>query len=226
MGKKELSIPEVIEEESGKRTQFEVLTEGLRRKAEQISPDIFQLGPADLEEKAQPTVLMRRLKLRFWQEYQKVISNGNPSISPVTIYQDLCSKQYFYERIVGNENVFGWLLSPVTDYETKVEEALDFAIERIRAEILTAPLFDAKGKFDNYVAGTVLTAAKFLDARAKGSPLQRVQQQSLHVHRHEGHAPVTKDNLSEQLEEIQRKLNMHQTPQLNERVASEIQEEE
>jgi hypothetical protein len=223
MTQKQKSAIEVLEPESALRNQFDLLTPGLRKKAEMIPSDIFDLKPMDLEEKIQPTVLMRRLKKRFWQEYQRALARNEESISPIAVYQDLCTRQYFYFSIVNNEEIFAWLLSPLTDFDLMTEEALEFSIERIRAELLTLPLYDAKGKFDNYAAGTLLAAAKFLDARVKGSPLQRIEQKNLTVNLHKNSGAVSKDDLNKELEEIRQRLNMHQTPQLTQKMPDDTE---
>lgn len=211
-------------EESASRNQFDVLTSGLKEKSALIPAELLEMKPMDLEDLVTPTVLQRRLKKKFWSEYHKVIGLGAAEIQPVSIYGGLCSKQYFYKSIVEHTEVFAWLLCPLNEYDLMTEEALEFAVERIREEILTVPLYSmGRDEMGNPIrlgflkdnATALLTAAKFLDARVKGTPLQRIQQANLHVHQN-GTSPnkggITRDELDRELMEIHARLSGSNLP--------------
>lgn len=211
-------VPDVNEEVESKRKPIECLTPGMREHAERIPPDVFERTPSELEEMVKPSPLYRQLKMRFWQKYEKAVAQGLECIPPVEIYGDLCSRQLFYYHIVHNPEAFAWILMPDPGFDAQAAEALQFSLKRLRDEILTAPLFNSKGQFDGIVAGHIVSAFKALDARVHGSPLQKIQQQSLHLHKHETVGSVTKDQLNQELEEIKQRLNMSQTPQLAHKV--------
>jgi hypothetical protein len=126
----------------------------------------------------------------------------------------VCSKQYFFEYIVHREEVLAWLFHPPTSFEVAAEEALNFGIPRIR-EMLKAPLFkeNKDGSLGEYIpmnAASVLAAMKFLDARVKGSPLQRIEQKSLHLHKHEDFPRgVSLEEMRHELDSLNAKLGGH-----------------
>lgn len=206
-------------EESAKRTQFDVLTPALKQKAALIPQVIFEMKPADLEELVNPTTLMRRLKKKFWMEYHRAIGLGRAEVEVLSIHSGLCSRQYFYKCIVDKQETFAWILSPLNEYDLMTEEALEFAVDRIREEILTVPLYNVKddgsrGAFLKDNAAALLTAAKFLDARVKGTPLQRIQQANLHVHQGSTGAKsgITREELDRELMEIHARLSGSNLP--------------
>jgi hypothetical protein len=196
------------------RSQFDILTGSLKIAAENISPSIFELPYVELTEKVSPTILVRRLKKRFWQEHDRVIANQEADISPTNIFGGLCSRQYFYKEVVDRPWTLAWILYPTAGYDAIAEEALDFGIERVRAEILTAPLYNEKGKFDVAVSAQIIQAIRFLDARVKGSPLQRIEQKSLHLHAHSDSKAMTREQLDLELKEIRDRLSQGAAPLL------------
>lgn len=213
-------------EESATRSQFDVLTLGMKEKAALLPAELLEMKPQDLEDLVTPTTLQRRLKKRFWLEYHRVIGLGAAEIAPVSVYGGLCSKQYFYKSLIEHKEVFAWFLCPLNDYDLATEEALEFGIDRVREEILTVPLYQmvealdektgqmkmVRGRFLKDNAQALLTAVKFLDARVKGTPLQRIQQANLHVHQTQTKGGITREELDKELLEIRQRLSGSNLP--------------
>ena len=80
--------------------------------------------------------------------------------------------------------------------------------------MLRAPLFNDKGEFYKENAAVVLNAVKFLDARVKGSPLQRIEQKNMSLHVHKNQGSVSREDLDKELELLRAQLQGNSTPLL------------
>lgn len=205
-------VPQVIDEEILVRPIEECLSPRLVQALKEMSSEVRTLPLIELEDRLSITPTLRRLKISFWDQYRKTIDQNAQFISPTAVCADICSTVFWDVYVVRREEVLAWLFHPPTSFDKKAEEALDFGIERLREEILTAPLYNmapdgGRGSFNKDNAAVVLNAIKFLDARVKGSPLQRIEQKSLHLHK-SADAPkgVTKDELSHELEALRLRL--------------------
>ena len=100
---------------------------------------------------------------------------------------------------------------PVVEYDSLVEEALNYGLNRIR-EIFDFPLYEIKSikigdKYETKslpnvkVADLMLKTVKMLDDRSKGAVTQRIEQKvtqenrNLHVHAN-ANTPTNVDNLA------------------------------
>lgn len=223
MNKKVELLSPLKEEVEVIRGPIEFLSPGMREHAERIPQDVFERTPEELEEMIKPNPLYRQLKMRFWSQYEKAIAEGRTKIEPFSIYGGLCARNLFYYHIVHNPEAFAWILMPDPGFDAQAAEALQFSLKRLRNDIITVPVYDENGKFDPHAAGVILAAFKALDSRVHGSPLQKIQQQSLHLHKHETPGSLTKEALEAALQDIRDRLSMSQTPQLVHRVPDETE---
>ena len=115
--------PELVEDELPVKSIAEYLTPKLRDVFDNLPMRLREIPVVDLEVMIEPTVLMKRLKIGFWREYRKTIVEGRTEISIISTYENICSKQHFYEHMVYHNDRFAWLLHPPVEYEIKVEEA-------------------------------------------------------------------------------------------------------
>jgi hypothetical protein len=206
------NIPEIVDEEVITRPIEECLSPRVLEALKDISPEIKSLPLVELEDRLSITPTLRRLKISFWDEYRKTISQDLKFISPTSVCAEICSTVFWDVYVVRREEVLAWLFHPPTSFDKKAEEALDYGIDRLREEILKAPLWtedrNGKMKFDVANASVVLSAVKFLDARVKGSPLQRIEQKSLHLHKNaDGPRGISREELDKELEVIRTRLS-------------------
>lgn len=190
----------------------ECLTPKLKEVLFEMSAEVRGLPLVELEDRLTITPTLSQIKLRFWQEYTRTIDQGRKTIELHTILEGVCSKQYFFSYVVHREEMFAWLFHPPTNFETAAEESLNYGLPKIR-EMLDAPLFKklqdgSKGDFIPANAAAVLQAVKFLDARVKGSPLQRIEQKSLHLHKNADNMQkgITRDELDEEIRLLSQRL--------------------
>jgi hypothetical protein len=210
-----------FDEESGKRTQIELLTPALKRRAHAIPEELWAVPTKELEKQVDPTLLEHLLRKKFWTMYQHAVNHGHEVIHVMTLVDGLCSRQYFYKEVVEKPDMFCWFLTPPPNYDLLAAESLEFGLRRLREEILKAPMFDKKGVYQSGVANQIFQVVKFLDARVHGSPLQRIEQKNLHAHVH--HNELGSKDLIKELDDIRARLEMSQAPQLTHKVPDETE---
>lgn len=209
-----IQVIEASEEPAQLRPIQECLTPKLKQSLHDLPDEIRELSLEDLEKRLSITPTLRQVKIGFWNEYRRTIVEHRNTIVVGSVIDGVCSYEYFYREIANREEMLAWLFHAPTDFDRAAEEALSFGIERLRNDILTAPLYatnqdGSRGAFNKDNASVVLNAIKFLDARVKGSPLQRIEQKSLHLHKNADgvHKGITRDELNQELESLRQRLS-------------------
>ena len=205
------SVIEVLSDDMELRPIEDCVTPKMKELLEQMSSETRNLALSELESRLTITPVLGQLKMNFWKEYDRTLALDKKAMELYLVYSGVCTKQYFFSYVMHREEMLAWLFHPPTNYETATEEALTYGLPKIR-KILDAPIFKVKedgteGEFINANAASVLSAMKFLDSRVKGSPLQRIEQKSLHVHRNaDGPKGVSREEMQQELEALNQRL--------------------
>lgn len=149
------------------------------------------------------TPLENRLRIAFWNEYDNAQKNKKPMVIS-NVYGGVCSKSYFYDRILRDKHKFAWVLCPPARYTEALEELLHLGIEELRA-IMDIPVFNRKTrKVDAKLASVKLEVLKMVDQRLKGSVVQRTQ--NLHAHISSKDAAAKTQEASESIEDLNKRI--------------------
>ena len=159
--------------------------------------DIQELITKDEDELikiAKPTPTVNKLRIGFWLEHERAIK-ANCKMEMVNVWSGVCSAEYFYEICICKNDIIkniAWILNPVQNYATIMEEGLSVANRRLR-DILEMPLYemksykDSKGNMKNRrvpntkVAELIIKAHQILDTRVKGAVVQKVESKSVNM---------------------------------------------
>lgn len=154
-------------------------------EAGKARPDLFQRDERDLwkqlrSDNKQPTATDNRVRLRFWDEYERAqgeVGKMNMSV----VFSGVCTREYFYGRYLQNAEKVAWMACPPASYEVKMEEALAFGIEQLR-DILDLPLVSPyNGKYDVKLGELKAKIVAMLDVRVKGATIQKVEQRNMNL---------------------------------------------
>jgi hypothetical protein len=121
---------------------------------------------------SRPTATEARIRLAFWQEYERTQMKHAFQMQVKNIYAGVCTHQHFYTRVLQRPEILAWMLMPPASYQVAMEEALNFGVERLR-EILELPIMLPNGKPDTSTASLILKTVAFLDMRVKGAIVQK-----------------------------------------------------
>jgi hypothetical protein len=179
-----------------------------------IPTELREMDEEQLQEKLRPTYNMFRLKRSFWTEFTACHKLGKEML-PSNIYGGFVSKQYFYGKALHHHLLMAWIISPLVEYEDKVESLLDKATERYD-ELISAKITTTKRIKDATVPGgcriveefdakkglVLLSVIKNLEDRVKGSAIQRQVSVSTKRPNGQGNIPATLDMVA-----VDRRLN-------------------
>ncbi len=135
---------------------------------------LLGLPAASLRKMVKPNVELNRLRTRFWQLYEtaQFQAADKRKIPMADLVRGICTPGAFV-MLTGDHSSFAWMLKPPAHYVDAVNEALTTGIDRLR-EVLDLDLTDADGKPITGAINAIISVTKMLDARAKGSVVQRV----------------------------------------------------
>lgn len=201
---------ELIEEESLPTRQrlFKMLSPGVQSAIMGIPDEYLISSELELEKIAKPTHMDYMLRHNLWKKFKEAELKGVSKISNTEVYEGVCSNQNFYKGILKNPAKLAWLLYPVNDVTTMMEEALQFGIAKIRMEILTQTVTEKN-------AGAILKAIEFLANRTWGAAIQRIEQKNLNVN--VGATQVTQmthDEIEAKLREVQQLVSRSHEKQI------------
>lgn len=182
---------------------FSLLSPKVQTAILNIPDELLMMNEEELEHKFKPSNLDFMIRRRLWEKFREAGALGLSNIPNIEIYRGICTDQNFYDRVLKNPEKLAWLIHPVQDPDEMLKEAYEFSLKKVR-EILRMPV-DAKS------APAILKAAEFLTNRVKGPVVQRLETRNLNVSV-DSEKPMTNDEISEKLLELQEKIKDTKNP--------------
>lgn len=149
--------------------------------------------------KQTPTITDNRLRMKFWNEYDRVQATSTKEVNVTAIIAGICSRQFFYEHYLKSPEHVAWLLCVPASYEVVMEEALQFALEQMR-DVLALPNEDASGKLNTKLIELKAKITDMLHARVKGAVVQK----NLNINATPAQVQQTGEDMT--MEDIQRRM--------------------
>lgn len=173
-------------------------------------PDLFALDERSLykklgseHQKISPTD--NRLRVRFWDEYERAQANSQKKFRMENVYAGVCTHGYFFERYLKSNERVAWLLTPPASYVVRAEEALGFGLERMR-DILELPIEGDDGKINVKLAELQAKIVAMLDIRVKGAVVQRVENKNMNLNVATSDQGVAKALVGQSMGDIEKRL--------------------
>jgi hypothetical protein len=150
----------------------------------QAEPELFHMDERTLllalrQKDIPPTPTDNRLRLSFWNEYERAQANQE-KMNITTVFAGICTRAYFYGRYLKRPEKAAWLVCPPASYEVVAKEALTFGLEQLR-EILSLPIKDAQGRVNVKLGELQAKIVAMLDQRLKGGITQTIKSMNLNV---------------------------------------------
>lgn len=150
------------------------------------APELFRLDEPGLKRSLRergfnPSSTDNAVRIKFWIEFERARSNGNPRIIVKNVLAGVCSHEFWLKEYLGSLNRVAWMCCMPLDYQIKMEETLAYSMEQLR-EVLELPIQDKHtGKINLQLAGLKAKIHMMIDMRLNGAPTQRVEQKSLSI---------------------------------------------
>lgn len=167
-----------------------------------LPQDILALTEPELEKKFHPSTIDFLVRKNLHLKLKQARDSGViEKLESREIYEGLCTKTNFYDRILVNQYKMAWLLIPIQAYEDLIEESFFHGLKKVR-EILDMPLTEKS-------APHIMKALEFFTNRHLGPVIQRIEQKSMNVN-FDGNKPgassMSPDDIMVKYNELKSKL--------------------
>jgi hypothetical protein len=140
-------------------------------------PELLDLDERDLlkalgNECALPSQTDNKLRLRFWDEYDRAQADGR-TMNFNNITAGVCRREYFDRKYLLSPKKVAWLLCRPLGYKAALEETLNFSTMRMRQILELEPVDPVTKKFDSKLAGIQLKIHAMVETRIKGAVAQK-----------------------------------------------------
>lgn len=201
-------------DEDNKRSVVSLVTPIVRQAIQDhvfTHGELFNIDERDLyqrlrNDQKQPSPTDNRLRIRFWDEYDRTQAQNFSSMNMVNVVAGICSREFFYANYLKRAEKVAWLLCPPAGYMTKAEEALEFGLEQLR-DILDQPHV-LGGKVDTKLGELKAKIVMMLDVRVKGAVVQKSLNMNISTSKDQvekAATAITAEDLMRQLKDLDRK---------------------
>lgn len=140
-------------------------------------PDLFGMDERILRKKLAehnrpPSVTENRLRMAFWQEYERAQALNLPAMQIANVVSGVCSKKFFYDQYLKQPENVAWILCIPAAYEITIQETLQFGLEKLR-DMLELPFVDSTGRPNVKLMELQAKIVELVHIRAKGAVVQR-----------------------------------------------------
>jgi hypothetical protein len=179
--------------------------EELKELVVQLPEELLEKSEPELVELARPDRVDRRLRIAFWDEYERAAAEQRPmALGSITRNTGAISWNWYKNQLVAKPEKLAWFLSQPAAYKMQVQEAEQIGLSRL-IEILELPLKNPNGTINVLVGGLILAAFKHVDMRRNGLPTNKQVNINL-AQDIPKNATIDPDKLDEKLAELERLL--------------------
>lgn len=214
---KTLVVPELqFTQEANPRAVFNLVPLWLKactRRVTLANPDLWAKSEADLQEalfgENVPDPTSNKLRIAFWEEYERTQREGLPELDLERVIRGVCSMKFLQEKFTKSDLQVAWLFHPPTEYKLDLRDLQHLSLKALR-KIMAMPATNPDGTPNVKLIETQLKIFQHVDMRLEGAIIQRIDQRNLNVNvnadEKKGQAVEAKNALS--MSEIDEKLKL------------------
>ena len=165
--REELGPDYVIFDSSNPRSLINLVPEAMQKVMEGLDDKQRYLTEVQLRNYANADTTLAQLRIAFWFEYNNA-QKAERVMNIKNVYRGVTSHDYWHEVILKDPRKIAYIIVPPKDYLVAMTELLDMSLDKMR-EIIKAPLYDSRGRFDSKTADKVIKVAQAIEARVKGA---------------------------------------------------------
>lgn len=131
-----------------------------------------------------PVPNMVRLKIAFWDEYDRCISQKLEKMHMPNVYTGNCTFPYLYKTLLNKPGFIAWLMQPPPTWTARLKGIAHVALLRMEEAVSIGIERDKDGVVDTNLLKLQKSILDSADNRLNGAIVQRIHQtqQSLHLH--------------------------------------------
>lgn len=196
----------VIFDKVDPRSVYNLVSADMQEAIERVNPEYYRWSLKAIEKHAGPDSTLAQLRVAFWREYNYTQDNWLRSISLHSVTRGVCSKGYFYDKVLPDPLKLAYVLYPVVDMQVAMEEMMDLGLREMR-KILLMPN-SGKGGANLPVIKEKIKIVALLQNRLQGAVVQRVEKRtavvSTHINSKTQEAPKSLQEIEREIRQIER----------------------
>ena len=177
---------------------IELLDGKIRQVIEAVPEEVMGMSEQELESKFKSTLVDWNLRQQLWRKVNEYRVGGVTHMQTKDIYRGICSRENFYTWFMANPYKMAWLLIPPNSLQDMIDEACEFALKRLRNDILTLPA-------DKDTARVIVKAAELLMNRSMGPMVHKIEAKTLNANV-DLSGPKSKEDIEAEFQELQERL--------------------
>lgn len=169
---------QIIEVQAEERSLLTLLPDGMAEAVERLDPNDLVKTEEELEKQLAPTAFACRIRIGFWEEYERVQTKNIKKMNMANVYRNVCHKAAFHQNIVKHHRNLLWVVTPPTEFMTSKKDNLYLGtkvIRRIFQDLLDMPVLDMEA------ARVGLKAFEITRNIVMGTLVQRIDSRTLSV---------------------------------------------
>lgn len=189
-------------QETGDRPIAEYFSGMVREAIDGLPDEYTKSTEKQLEELAKPQSQDWGIRHRFWELIRAARASGADSIQHVKIFDNVCSRKYFYSYWSQNPAKVAWTLCPIDDHKEICVKTYEHALVKLKAYVMESRVSD-----ENVMK--ILKVTEFLANRGIGAVVNRVQAAHLHgvmPGTAPAEIPATPEEADKRLTELRQKM--------------------
>jgi hypothetical protein len=172
-------------DKSNPRALFNLLPKYIQDRMEEIPEVFFESTEEEIRQQLfggnSPDQTLNRLRVSFWEEYDRVQRYKEPKLDIAKVVEGVCLPRYFMTKILPIDAKLVWLLHAPTDYQINLREMHELSLRQMR-NVMALPIVDpATGKINTKLIEVQNKIFTHVDMRIKGAIIQRIDQRNLNV---------------------------------------------
>jgi hypothetical protein len=185
-----------------------VVPESLAALCLALPDEFLKKSDSALEAETPVTRLDRRVRLRFWDEYESANKENRPmKMLDVVQFSGVPSWESYEARLKDTPALLAWLMNPPAEYKLQMREAQELGLRRL-TDILELPMIDATtGKVNTGVGLLILQAIKLVDQRLHGSPTQKNVNVNVEAGQMPQNATLSMSEVDKKIAELEARLH-------------------
>lgn len=148
---------------------FKTIIESMDRVPENMK----DRDPFELRDELKPNMTLNQLRINFWTEYDQSLGNGT-KMKMNKIIAGVCTMRTFTFICKKPENI-AWILTPVSNYQTGVQDILETCLFKMRQGLEKLDMTDVKH------INAVSKIYESFDKRVHGDYVKREEKRVEHV---------------------------------------------
>ena len=171
-------------DKSDPRSLFNLLPRFLQDRLEQIPAEFFEFTEDQIRQQLfgneAPDQTTNRLRVAFWEEYDRVQRYKENILKFQRICEGVCTPAYFMKKVVPDDKKLVWLLHQPSDYNITLHEIHELGLRQLR-NVLCLPILDERGRPNTRLIEVQNKIFQHIDMRLKGGIVQRTDQRNLNI---------------------------------------------